>query len=306
MHAKIRDYTPADLESLRALISAPGMAAQFDKYQGEHGAERMLGDPYLHPGAVKMVFEDDEAAGFAITYLLPHGDASFAMNRIGVRESSRRKGLATALLAVAEHWALTQSHAPVAELAASAWAPEPAADALAARHGYVHDRWFWLMERPRGTAPEPRWPDGVTMRSWDGSVTMLDDAVAAYNHSFAEHYHFVRGSRDSLERIMTRGGAAPGQLCVAYRGGVAAGFCRCERFGPRGEIAVLGTTRAARGLGLGRALLHWGVRWLEANTATPVTLLVDGENENALTLYKSEGFAVTRTRRVWVKRVTRP
>ena len=191
MHAKIRDYTPADLESLRALISAPGMAAQFDKYQGEHGAERMLGDPYLHPGAVKMVFEDDEAAGFAITYLLPHGDASFAMNRIGVRESSRRKGLATALLAVAEHWALTQSHAPVAELAASAWAPEPAADALAARHGFVHDRWFWLMERPRGRAPEPRWPDGVTTRSWDGSVTMLDDAVAAYNDSFAEHYHFV-------------------------------------------------------------------------------------------------------------------
>jgi ribosomal protein S18 acetylase RimI-like enzyme len=30
-----------------------------------------------------------------------------------------------------------------------------------------------------------------------------------------------------------------------------------------------------------------------------VTLVVDGENEGALRLYRSEGFEVTRTRRLW-------
>ena len=42
--------------------------------------------------------------------------------------------------------------------------------------------------------------------------------------------------------------------------------------------------------------------WLERESTLPVTLLVDGGNEGALTLYRSEGFAVTRTRRTWAKR----
>ena len=58
---------------------------------------------------------------------------------------------------------------------------------------------------------------------------------------------------------------------------------------------------AARGIGLGRALLRWGVAWLERESALPVTLMVDGANEGALALYRSEGFAVTRTRRAWAR-----
>ncbi len=56
-----------------------------------------------------------------------------------------------------------------------------------------------------------------------------------------------------------------------------------------------------RGRGLGRALLHWGVTWLQARTQDPVTLMVEGENESALTLYRDTGFAVTRTRGLWVR-----
>jgi mycothiol synthase len=305
MSASIRPYSAADLETLRALITAPGMAAQFDKFQGDAGLERMLGDPHLYAGALRLAFEGEGAAGFAISYLLPHDGAPFAMHRIGVREQSRRRGIATALLASAEAWAAAQTHLSVGEQSSSAWVPEPAADALAARSGYAHDRWYWLMERPRGGAPQPVWPAGVTTRPWDGSDAMLEHAVAAYNDSFAQHHRFIRGSVSSLRRIMTREGSTPGQLCVAYRGEAPVGFCRCERFGLRGEIGVLGTVLAARGIGLGRALLRWGVLWLEANTTTPVTLLVDGDNEGALALYKSEGFAVTRTRRVWSKPVAR-
>ena len=68
-----------------------------------------------------------------------------------------------------------------------------------------------------------------------------------------------------------------------------------------GEIAVLGTVPEARRIGLGRALLRWGVAWLEIHDAPRITLLVDGDNEQALVLYLSEEFHVARTREVWAK-----
>jgi ribosomal protein S18 acetylase RimI-like enzyme len=43
------------------------------------------------------------------------------------------------------------------------------------------------------------------------------------------------------------------------------------------------------------------VGWLERSTRDPVTLLVDGENDNALGLYRSEGFEVTKSRRIWAQ-----
>jgi mycothiol synthase len=160
------------------------------------------------------------------------------------------------------------------------------------------------MQRPRGAQSEPVWPTGVDVRVWDGGDRMLQDLVHAYNDSFASHYNHVPSALDDFAHLLRRPGTSPERLVIAYQGSLAAGFCMCDAHEVRGEIVDLGTTHAARGIGLGRALLRWGVRWLEANTTTPVTLLVDGENESALTLYKSEGFAVARTRRVWAKRLS--
>jgi len=39
--------------------------------------------------------------------------------------------------------------------------------------------------------------------------------------------------------------------------------------------------------------------WLLAHRAPNVRLLVDGENQAALRLYESEGFAAVRTRAIW-------
>ena len=69
--------------------------------------------------------------------------------------------------------------------------------------------------------------------------------------------------------------------------------------GENGEVALVGVVPEARGIGLGRALLRWGVSWIEAREAGTVELLVDGENDGALALYLSEGFVVTETREVW-------
>ena len=86
---------------------------------------------------------------------------------------------------------------------------------------------------------------------------------------------------------------------LAYDGVTVAGFCRNFVSSSAGEIATLGVAHAYQGRGLGRALLRWGARWLAHRGALPITLLVDGENESALTLYRSEGFRVERTRTMW-------
>jgi mycothiol synthase len=156
------------------------------------------------------------------------------------------------------------------------------------------------MERPRGLAvPEPVWPAGVTVRTLDGSDAMLADWNDAYNQSFAEHYRYIPSPLEHVRELAAAPGFHPDGIVLAYRDAQVVGFCRTEQHGTRGEISTLGTSPAARGIGLGRALLRWGVRWLEANSPGAITLLVDGQNDGALSLYKSEGFAVTRTRGLW-------
>jgi mycothiol synthase len=154
------------------------------------------------------------------------------------------------------------------------------------------------MEREPGSPPPVVLPDGVTLRTFDGSEEMLRDWNAAYNDSFAQHYHFVRTVVDDERAFTHKPHFRPDGLVIAYRDGRCVGFCRNELLERRGEVAVLGTTNDARRIGLGRALLRWGVNWLEAQ-GTLVTLLVDGENEDALQLYRSEGFHVIRTREAW-------
>src|SRR5262249_3202945 len=176
------------------------------------------------------------------------------------------------------------------------------ATAMAERHGYRHDRWFWLMRRERGAgAPAPEWPAGIRVRAFDGSDAMLRRWLEAYADSFSGHYRFVLGTIDQYRQRMKQPGFRADGVLLAYRDARCVGFCANILHPTRGEIGSLGTTHAARGIGLGRALLRWGVDWLERESTLPVTLLVDGDNEGALGLYRSEGFEVERTRRIWAR-----
>ncbi len=292
-------WTPADLELLRSLVTDPSVSPQFDPFQGPLGLEHKLHDPRLAQRGLRLAFVDGEPAGFGLAWTLDNPGRRWFMIRVAVLERFRRRGvgrrLAEAVLAFAE----TERAGEPADVATSAWLPNDAAEAFASSLGLTHERWFWLMERPRGARLEPGWPVGIETRDFDGSERMLREWTDIYNDSFAQHYRFVRSGVEVARAIVADPTFRPDGLRLAYRGGACVGFCRNELHAGRGEIGTLGVGHAARGLGLGRALLRWGVLWLEANTPAPVTLLVDGENENALGLYRSEGFAITRTRRIW-------
>ncbi|HEY6195011.1 MAG TPA: GNAT family N-acetyltransferase [Candidatus Eisenbacteria bacterium] len=296
----LRPYTPSDLATFQALLDAPGIAGQFDTVARPGGVERILADSYTPSAGVRLAFVDGEPAGFAFPIVLPGPPAPWAALRGAVVPRFRRQGIARALHDAVVAW--LEAHAPVREQTISAWEPEPGADGFAAALGYAHDRWYWLMERPRdGTPPAPEWPAGVTVRPLDGSDAMLADWNAAYNASFEAHYRYVASPLEHAHKLVESPGFRADGVLLAYRQGRVAGFCRNELHATRGEVGTLGTVPAARGIGLGRALLRWGVGWLERESTLPVTLMVDGANDGALALYRSEGFAVTRTRHAWMR-----
>jgi mycothiol synthase len=295
---EIRPYQAGDLAALIELVREPEMASEFDVLQAPQAVEGWIADPFRDPALHLMAWEDGRLVGFASLFAPPGREGRFTVLRIGVRGVSRRRGIGAALLARASSGG-AERHADARELCVSAWLPNPEAAAFSARHGFHRVRSYWLMERPRGTAAPPAWPAGIRIAGPEDSERTYRDFTAAYNDSFEHHYHSVLVSTSDTRTFLTRPGSRPDGYVLAYRGEECVGFCRCEFHEERGEIAVVGTIQAARGIGLGRALLRWGIEWLEREGAARVTLLVDGENENALRLYRSERFEVVRTRESW-------
>ena len=290
------------LPTLGAIARHPSLASEFGPLQSDTGFEDLMGDPFLPPGLRWIAALDGTPAGFTFSFLAPSHEGSFAMIRLGVIEPCRRRGVATALLAASRSSleGLRARH-DLRELSVSAWEPNAAAEAFATRHGFRFARNFWRMERPQGPVGTPTWPRGVVMRTFDGSERAMLDFHIAYNRALAEHYHYVRSSLEDTRVITTQKHFHRDGLALAYRGGDCVGFCRNARFDDSGEVALIGTVPAARGIGLGRALLRWGVAWLQQAQAKPIYLMVDGENEGALRLYRSEGFEIARTRVHWAR-----
>lgn len=303
----VRPYQDSDHDALLGLLRAPGIREHYDIYDAPDGVARVMEGSYTPREGVHMAFTGapgeagSEPAGFACAILLPGPPHAFAVLRGAVLEPFRRRGIGRALYRAVSTFALTQDRQPgIRELAFSGWEPLEPAEAMANALGYRYDRSLWLMERPRGTpVAEPSWPEGVTVRLLDGGEDSLRDWNDGFNQSFAGTYRYVPSPIEHVRELAAKPDFRPDGILLAYRGGAIAGFCRIELFENRGEIGTLGTTPAARGIGLGRALLRWGIRWLERENTLPVTLLVDGQNETALRLYRSEGFEVTRTRRTW-------
>lgn len=304
MAIDIRPYRESDHDAFLGLLRSREVASQYEVYDAPDGVARVIEGVYTPRDGVRLAFADGEPAGFACAIVLPGPPRAFAVLRGAVLAPFRRRGIGRALFDSVREYVLTQRAVPgIQELAFSAWEPFEPATAMAESLGYPQDRSLWLMVRPRGPIAEPQWPAGVTVRALDGSEDSLRDWNDAYNQSFAGTYRYVVSPMEHVRELASKSDFRPDAILIAYRNGEVVGFCRNELYAERVEVGTLGTTPAARGIGLGRALLRWGVTWLERESTLPVTLIVDGLNETALRLYRSEGFEVTRTRRTWAKPV---
>jgi mycothiol synthase len=289
-----------DIEIVRGLITHPSLQGEFATLALPGVLEDSWEDPYADFALRWLALVDGVPAGYLFTLVLPSTSNAWAMIRLGVTEPHRRRGLGSALLATCFARLAEQKAARnLGEYCMSAWIPSASASGFAARHGFAHARFFWKMARARGNPPAVASPAGIETRIFDGSEAALSDFNDAYNASFAEHYHYVAMDLEHARAFTRLRGFRAAGLMLAYRDGRCVGYCRNAIRGREGEIAVLGVVREARGIGLGRALLRWGAAWLEAQDCEPIELMVDGENENALALYRSETFEVVRTREFW-------
>lgn len=91
------------------------------------------------------------------------------------------------------------------------------------------------------------------------------------------------------------------QVFVADWNGEAAGFITCLLDGPHGEIDLFGVGEAARGKGLGRALVEHALQWFAAGGAGRVSVVTQGRNIAAQRLYQHCGFA-TAALQLWYHR----
>jgi mycothiol synthase len=280
------------------LESDPSLAWEFDALLAAGEFEWKWNDPKRVPEACLLARVDGELAGIALGSAFPQaGEREVGVLRIGVREAFRRRGMGAQLLERSSRtlWARPR----VSGIDLVAWEPFQGAAEFTRAMGYRPVRTFWRMGRPTAPLLEVRWPDGVRTRTFDGSEAMLEEWVAAYNASFAEHFRYVPATPDSTRHLLHQDGFEPDGLIVAYRDGAPVGFCGNEGIGEEGLVVALGTAPAARGIGLGRALLRWSVAYHAGRGRAQCVLLVDGENDRALRLYRSEGFGVVRTRQIF-------
>lgn len=306
MEIEIRPYEPADLEMIRGLFSSPSLAQEFDALLRPDMLDDLLADPFFDAGASWIASVEGEPAGFCLTFILPHARAGkWVLHRMGVVERYRRRGLGTALLEAARDRLAAQfgpggPHAP-REVRLSAWLPNPAAHAFAAHHGFRYARTYWRLARPVAPAPPVEWPPGVDGVVFDGGEAAFADWNNTYNVSFADEPSFIPSTVELCRTIAAEKHFLAAGLVLAYRGGRCVGFCRNEREGSTGVVSVLGVVPEARGIGLGRALLRWGVAYFAAGDVDRIGLVVDADNGMALGLYRSEGFEVVRTREMWAR-----
>ncbi|MEW2380976.1 mycothiol synthase [Micromonospora sp. NPDC047707] len=211
---------------------------------------------------------------------------------MAVHPAYRRRGTGRALA----RGAVTAATGPL-----RAWAhgDHPSAAALAVDLGFARARVLWQLRRPlTAPVPEPRLPDGVTLRAYRPGAD--DDAWLALNaRAFADHPEQGRWTAADLRVRLGEPWFDPAGflLAVAEPTGELLGFHWTkvhERPGsaPIGEVYVLGVDPGAHGGGLGKALTAAGLAYLRDRRGLDrVMLYVDESNTAAVALYERLGFA---------------
>jgi ribosomal protein S18 acetylase RimI-like enzyme len=167
-------------------------------------------------------------------------------------------------------------------------------------HGFTHRHSSFDLQR--GIDPPlalAAWPDAIAVARYRPGVD--DDAVHALIYvdaAWGEVPGHMQRSLESWRSTLT----PEARGWVARRAGRPVGWVVGRVFGDgRGWVDQLAVARAARGLGLGRALLLHSLADLGSHGATAFALGVQGSNDNAIRLYRGVGFEVEREWRTYCK-----
>jgi mycothiol synthase len=165
---------------------------------------------------------------------------------------------------------------------------------LYARNGYEPVRHFWRMVIDLDTAPEPRVPEGVEIRTYRPEEARA--VHAAMEEAFADHWqHMARPFEEYAKRTFHRPGHDPDLYWVALEGGEIAGAALCDwkREGDWGWVGVIGVRPPWRRRGIAEALLRTAFAEFFRRGERRVGLGVDAESPTGATrVYERVGMRV--------------
>lgn len=220
-----------------------------------------------------------------------------ASGQLVVHPEHRRRGVGTTLL--------DALRAARPDAAVWAFGDLPAARALADARALTPTRGLHVMERDLSPVQAPTPPEGVTLRPFTDADA---DAFLAVNAAaFASHPEQGHFDADDLAQRQAEAWWDPSGLILAVDDEGVVGFHWTKRHdADTGEVYVLGVHPRGAGRGLGGVLLDAGLAHLTAGGASHVLLFVDADNAPAVRLYERNGFAVTRTDRLYSAVPERP
>ena len=167
-------------------------------------------------------------------------------------------------------------------------------------YGYIRSSYRMRIELD-GPVPEPVWPEGITLRTYNPET----DAEAVYraaNESFRDHFGFVEepfeeGFKRFKYFMIDYEGFDPTLWFLAMDGDEIAGISLClpksHDDADLGWVGTLAVRRPWRKRGIGLALLRHSFNELNRRGKRKVGLGVDAENlTGALRLYENAGMHV--------------
>jgi mycothiol synthase len=176
--------------------------------------------------------------------------------------------------------------------------PHPVPEAFARAGGLTYHSSLWLMRLAADALPvPPRFPDDVAVR-WIEPGEDEPAFVELVNEIFLDHPSPLSLELEEVRRVHGRSGFDPSTILLVAPAGARdrlVAFCRVGTFQEddgslAGEVKLVGVRREARGTGLGRELVRWGIGALRERAVTATFLSVESENEGALRVYEREGF----------------
>lgn len=311
MAIQLRNYRERDLELIVVLLNAAEAVDRAETGTSVVELREELTLPGLRPEENVFVAEDEEGRLVAYARLMLKDEAEESGFRtwLNVHPMFRGRGLEDRLLARLEARArerMTGLGAEKVYFSCGVHTAYPERLRAIERAGMREVRRFWIMVRPNlKNLSEPRFPDGLTLRSYRMGE---DDAQAreAVNDAFREHFGYADESLADWQHFVHSVNYRPELTVLAIDPRVdrIAGFCHitvnegeCQRIDRRrGWIDTLGVRREYRRQGLGEALILQGMRNLANAGVQEAALGCDSENTTGATrLYFRVGYQVFRT-----------
>ena len=286
---EIRHATHDDLDAVFDLLSARSRAAfgisQVERRFVEHDFTIEGTDPFvaIEDGAIVGYAALNSAQDLAHTASDPAvGDTLLAH----VEERARERGFDSLAVVAA------QEDAPLAQ--------------LVERSGFAHDCDVLRMWRVlNGDLPEPRWPEGVTVRDYADADSERVHALLDASYAGWDKNYVARPHADWLAFMTDHAEFDPALWFLVERDGELVGCSlHWKETNGRGWVKDIVVAESERGHGIGAALLQHAFRTYKERGVERVGLKVDSTNPTgALRLYERAGFVTDQTLGVWIKQL---